>query len=82
MTATPSTVPSRHLSPQEAARFLGLSQRTLAKYRVVGGGPVYLKLGRRVVYALADLEDWAGQRRRDSTSSPARPRDVVQRRAG
>ena len=65
--------PSGYLRPDEAARFLGLSRRTLAKYRVVGGGPVYVKLGRRVVYALGDLQDWANRRRRDSTSSPARP---------
>jgi predicted DNA-binding transcriptional regulator AlpA len=77
MNAMPSSAPSRYLPPEEAARFLGLSKRTLAKYRVVGGGPVYAKLGRRVVYALDDLQDWADRRRRDSTSSPARPRQTA-----
>jgi Helix-turn-helix domain len=60
----------RLLSNQEAADFLHLSPRTLEKLRVVGGGPPFLKLGRRVVYAAADLEAWAQRRRCDSTSDP------------
>jgi len=55
----------------EAARFLRLSPRTLEKMRVVGGGPPFRKFGRRVLYTLADLEDWAARRICDSTSDPA-----------
>jgi hypothetical protein len=55
----------------EAAALLRLSPRTLEKYRVIGGGPPFLKLGRRVFYALADLEDLAGRRVCESTSDPA-----------
>jgi hypothetical protein len=58
-------------SNQEAADFLHLSPRTLEKMRVIGGGPPFRKFGRRVFYTLADLEDWAGRRRCDSTSDPA-----------
>lgn len=57
------------LSVIEAARFLGLSKSTLDKLRLTGGGPAYLKLGlRRVVYDPIDLERWATERRRRSTS--------------
>jgi len=58
-------------SNDEAADFLRLSPRTLEKYRVRGGGPPFRKFGRRVVYALADLEDWAGRCVCDSTSDAA-----------
>lgn len=46
----------------DAARFVGLSESTLAKLRLNGNGPVYCKLGRRVVYRLADLEQWLQSR--------------------
>lgn len=60
---------SPKLSVVEAARHLGLSKSLLDKLRLSGGGPAYLKLGpRRVVYDLADLEQWATERRRRSTS--------------
>ena len=53
-----------------AAQYLGLSPRTLEKFRVVGGGPPFHKLGRRVLYTIEDLQAWAGVRRRWSTSDP------------
>lgn len=59
---------STYLSNGEAAAFLKLSPRTLEKLRVVGGGPKFRKLGRRVVYALADLENWSNDRVCTSTS--------------
>ena len=52
----------------EAARRLGLSQSTLAKLRLNGNGPVYCKLGRRVLYRPADLAEWLAKNRRRSTS--------------
>ena len=33
-----------------------LSPRTLEKQRVIGGGPRFRKFGRRVMYAVADLD--------------------------
>ena len=46
----------RFVRTPEAARLLDLSPRTLEKHRCDGTGPVYHKLGGRVVYAVADLE--------------------------
>jgi hypothetical protein len=60
----------RLLHTREAGVFLGLSPRTLEKFRVTGGGPAYRKLGRRVVYAPDDLQRWADQGTRTSTSDP------------
>ena len=67
-TITP--VPVRYLTNDEAATFLRLSPRTLEKNRVIGGGPRFHKLGRRVLYAVADLEAWAAERGYDMTSDP------------
>ena len=60
----------RYLRTPEAARFLGLSDRTLEKHRTFGTGPVYRKLGGRIVYALQDLQAWADRGLRQSTSDP------------
>jgi hypothetical protein len=61
----------RYLTNQEAAEYLKLSPRTLNKQRVYGGGPQFHKFGRRVVYALSDLEDWANARSCGATFDPA-----------
>ena len=57
------------LRAPEAAGYLGLSASTLAKMRMRGDGPLYSKLGTRiVVYDRDDLEAWLTMRRRQSTS--------------
>lgn len=64
----PTHLPPRFLVTKEAARFLALSARTLEKHRTYGTGPVYRKLGGRVVYAISDLQAWADKGLRNSTS--------------
>ena len=56
------------MSAPEAASYCGSSASTFAKLRLYGGGPVFLKLGRRVVYNPDDLDAWLASRRRTSTS--------------
>lgn len=70
MTNPANTFPPRYLRTPEAARFLGLSGRTLEKHRTYGTGPLYRKLGGRVVYAIADLQAWAESGVRNSTADP------------
>lgn len=70
MTSNGAAVPPRYLRTPEAARFLGLSDRTLEKHRSYGTGPVYRKIGGRVVYALEDLQAWVARAARTSTSDP------------
>jgi hypothetical protein len=60
----------RYLRTSEAARFLSLSGRTLEKHRTYGTGPVYQKLGGRVVDALEDLQAWADRGSKTTTSDP------------
>jgi len=64
--------PPRYLRTPEAARFLGLSGRTLEKHRTYGTGPTYRKIGGRVVYALEDLQAWVDLGSKKSTSDPGR----------
>ena len=70
MSAALSQLPPRYLRTPEAARFLGLSGRTLEKHRIYGTGPRYSKLGGRVVYRLDDLQAWVELGARASTSDP------------
>ena len=70
MSDTTAALPPRMLRTPEAARFLGLSGRTLEKHRTYGTGPTYKKIGGRVVYALADLQAWADRGTKASTSDP------------
>ena len=62
--------PQRYLTNDEAADYLRLSPRTLEKQRVIGGGPRFHKFGRRVMYALTDLEAWASERSFETTFDP------------
>ena len=52
----------------EAADYLRSSKSTLDKMRVTGDGPRYTKIGKRVVYDTADLDDFAKRNKRTSTS--------------
>ncbi len=53
------------LTSPEAARYLRLSERTLAYMRARGDGPRFTRLhsdGRGVRYRLNDIEDWLSRR--------------------
>jgi predicted DNA-binding transcriptional regulator AlpA len=65
----PATLPQRKmLDTPNAADYCGSSSSTFEKLRIYGGGPRYVKLGRRVVYDPADLDAWLEANRRTSTS--------------
>lgn len=59
------------LRTPQAAEYLGLAPATLAKWRVVGGGPRDHKLGRTVVYDPVDLRAWLDLNSRRTTSECA-----------
>jgi len=63
----------RFVRTPEAARLLDLSPRTLEKHRCDGTGPVYHKLGGRVVYDVAELYAWVEASTRRSTSDVTEP---------
>ena len=61
----------RLLTTKEAARTLGISASTLAKWRVAGCGPRWAKLGRAVRYHVVDLTEFVARSSRRSTSQLA-----------
>ncbi|MDE2467844.1 MAG: helix-turn-helix domain-containing protein [Bradyrhizobium sp.] len=65
-------LPPRYLRTPEAARFVGLSIRTLEKHRIYATGPRYSKLGGRVVYRIEDLQAWVDNAAKVSTSDPGK----------
>jgi predicted DNA-binding transcriptional regulator AlpA len=77
----PVTLPPRYLRTPEAARFLGLSGRTLEKHRYFGSGPAYRRIGGRVVYSVDDLRAWADLGTKYSTSDPGQNDLMPQRDA-
>jgi len=55
-------------TPKEAADFLRKSDSFLAKARMNGDGPAYIKVGRSVLYSETALQQWLRSRQRLSTS--------------
>jgi hypothetical protein len=63
--------PIKHLNQIELSRRWSLSPRTLERWRWLGQGPRYLKIGGRVVYRLEDVEAFEAQQMRASTAASA-----------
>jgi len=53
-----------------------LSPRTLEQWRWLGKGPRFLKIGARVLYDEADIEDYEAERRCQNTCGPLPIEDV------
>jgi hypothetical protein len=60
----------RYYRPRPAADYAGTSASTLAKRRMAGLPPRYAKIGNRIIYDQADLDEWIRSERRLSTSDP------------
>ena len=62
----------RYLITKDAAKYVGVGQSTLERMRIEGNGPLFRKLGQRIVtYAIDDLDAWASQEVRNSTAEAA-----------
>jgi len=59
-----------YLTQAELAERWRISPRTLEQWRWQGRGPRYLKLGRRVLYRLSDIEAHETARWQTSTLGP------------
>lgn len=70
LSSSPLQTPTTLLTPKEAARLLNLSVSWLAKRRLVGDGPNYIKMGGAVRYSQAALQQWMKGQQRSSTSGP------------
>lgn len=61
--------PDQLLNEHDACELLGYSVRTLQKWRVVGGGPKFIKVSSRSIrYRVQDLLNWIAERTVTSTS--------------
>ena len=56
------------MTPNDAANFLKVSLSWLAKARMRGDGPPYIRVGRSIRYGEAALIQWMKSRQRSSTS--------------
>jgi hypothetical protein len=62
---------SNHRTPLDvraAAKYSGLPDHYLNRLRVKGGGPLFVKVGGRVLYLPDDLDAWLLAHKRRSTS--------------
>lgn len=63
----------QRLRPKTAASYLGISESNLAKRRMRGDPPPFLKLGRSVAYEVTDLDAFLASSRYNSTSEYPSP---------
>lgn len=49
-------LPDGRMTRQDAARYLGLAEKTLAMWTLTGRGPKWLKVGGRAFYFKTDLD--------------------------
>jgi len=66
-------MPDELLTTPDAAAYLGLSRKTLERFRCEGTGPQYVKVGpgrnARVRYRQADLDAWTEAQTTTSTAA-------------
>lgn len=55
------------LEIDDVASLLRVSRSLLAKWRMVGRGPRFTKVGRRILYETAEVSAWLKTQRRTST---------------
>jgi predicted DNA-binding transcriptional regulator AlpA len=58
----PQSPPKITMNEQQVAECLNMSTAVLRKWRRLGGGPKYLKIGRSVRYRREDVETWLSSR--------------------
>ena len=61
----------RLVTTRDAAKIVHQSPSQLSKLRTFGGGPLFVKLGRSVLYEVDALEAWVAENRRSSVSQAA-----------
>jgi hypothetical protein len=61
--------PNTLIARTDLPNYLPLSVQTLAKWAVLGKGPIFRKLGSRVAYTSGDVQSWIDEQRRENTVS-------------
>ncbi|MBF0589166.1 MAG: helix-turn-helix domain-containing protein [Magnetococcales bacterium] len=61
----------RHMNQIDLSRRWGISHRTLERWRSLGTGPAYIKIGGRVAYRLEDIERYEASNLHSGSMPPA-----------
>lgn len=69
MSDFPNVPGKKLLAPKDVEREFGISQKTLAYWRMEGVGPAYTNFGRRVFYERAVLEEYIASGRVQTSES-------------
>lgn len=72
-------LPDGRLTAKEAARYLGISEKTLANHRWRGTGPEFIRLCGRIFYMIDALEAFVRQAPRATSTAQARLAALEQR---
>jgi hypothetical protein len=59
------------LKPKTLAESIGVTEGCLAKWRISGEGPPFIRVQRRIAYDPRDVREWLDARRVGSTSQVA-----------
>jgi hypothetical protein len=68
---------ARHLHQADLARRWNISPRTLERWRWLGQGPRFLKIGGRVAYRLEDIEAYEAAQLRTSSTAVSDARNAA-----
>jgi len=75
-------MPTILLDTRATAKRLAIALPTLAKMRLSGGGPPYLRIGGKVLYDEADVERFIAERPRLKSTADLKARERRAGRAG
>jgi predicted DNA-binding transcriptional regulator AlpA len=68
--AAGSAADEQHMSPEQVAKLVGLSEKRLADFRATGEGPPHFKHARAVRYKRSEVEAWLAGKRRGGEKRP------------
>ena len=62
----------RHMNQYQLSKRWDISPRTLERWRWMGEGPAYLKIGGRVVYRIEDVEQFESDNLHQGQRAPSK----------
>ncbi|WP_087868384.1 helix-turn-helix transcriptional regulator [Bathymodiolus platifrons methanotrophic gill symbiont] len=66
---TQSKLSTNRINQKQLANYWGISERTLERWRGIGYGPVFIKIGGRVIYRQEDIREYENTHLNTSTQS-------------
>ena len=70
------------LSVKAAAAYVPVAKGTLDRLRLSGGGPRFIKIGKKVLYDLADLDAWIEDHKQANTADAPSGRHRTKQKGG